>query len=116
MKRPLIALVLGLGLMLGACARASETAGPAVSEARAQAQAEAQALAEAPAEDTSALAADTGVSIVVAPAVQGRVDEALVLEAYRRVAAQGEKDFGMRPTSPVMIYIDPDSAIGLEDA
>src|SRR5829696_141228 len=110
MKRPLIALVLGLGLMLGACARASETAGPAAQPPAAQAQ------AEAPAEDTSALAADTGVSIVVAPAVQGRVDEALVLEAYRRVAAQGEKDFGMRPTSPVTIYIDPDSAIGLEDA
>jgi hypothetical protein len=57
-----------------------------------------------------------GVTIRIAPGVQGRVDEALIREAYERAAAQGEADFGIRPERPVVIYIDPDSAIGLEDA
>lgn len=61
-------------------------------------------------------ALDADVSIVVAPAVRGRVDEALVLDAFRRAVAQGEQDFGIRPERPVTIYVDPDSAIGLEDA
>lgn len=59
---------------------------------------------------------DSGVNLVVAPAVQGDVDEALVLQAYRRAVEQGERDFGIRPARTVTIYIDPDRAIGLEDA
>ena len=59
---------------------------------------------------------DSDVSIVVAPTIRGRVDEALILDAFRRAADQGEQDFGIRPERPVTIYIDPDSAIGLEDA
>lgn len=55
-------------------------------------------------------------NIVVASGVQGKVDRAVVLDAYRRAIARAEQDFGLRPTRPVMIYIDPDSAIGLEDA
>lgn len=63
----------------------------------------------------STVAAD-GVSIVVAPAVAGSVDEGLIRDAFRRVVAQGERDFGLRPEHTVTIYIDPDTAIGLEDA
>jgi hypothetical protein len=59
---------------------------------------------------------DSDVSIVVAPSISGRVDEALILDAFRRAADKGEQDFGIRPERPVTIYIDPDSAIGLEDA
>lgn len=61
-------------------------------------------------------AVDADVSIVVAPSISGRVDEALILEAFHRAADKGEQDFGIRPERPVTIYIDPDSAIGLEDA
>jgi hypothetical protein len=61
-------------------------------------------------------AVDSDVSIVVAPTIRGRVDEALILDAFRRAADQGMQDFGIRPERPVTIYIDPDSAIGLEDA
>src|SRR3712207_2092265 len=52
-------------------------------------------------------AIDSDVSIVIAPGVKGRVDEALMLDAYRRAVAQGEQDFGFRPERPVTIYIDP---------
>jgi hypothetical protein len=61
-------------------------------------------------------AIDSDVSIVVAPSISGRVDESLILDAFHRAADQGEQDFGIRPERPVTIYIDPDSAIGLEDA
>src|SRR6266508_4639028 len=56
------------------------------------------------------------LTIVVAPSLTGRVDEALVRDAYRRAAAQGERDFGIRPQRPVTVYVDPDGAAGLEDA
>jgi hypothetical protein len=107
MNRPLVALVLGFGLLLGACAR------PADPPARQD-----QPLVAAPvaADDRATQDAESDVTIVVAPSVRGRVDESLVLEAYRRASAQGEQDFGPRPRQPVTIYIDPDSAIGLEDA
>jgi hypothetical protein len=61
-------------------------------------------------------APNDGPTIVVAPSLAGRVDEALVREAYRRAAEQGERDFGIRPQRPVTVYVDPDSAMGLEDA
>jgi hypothetical protein len=107
MKRPLVALVLGFGLLLGACARPAEP--PARQDAP-------RVAVPAATEDTATEDTDTGVTIVVAPSVQGRVNESLVLEAYRRAFAQGEQDFGLRPKQPVTIYIDPDNAIGLEDA
>ena len=107
MKRTAIALVLGLGLALGACARG---AGPVVPPA------EPPAAAQVEADDATGPEADSGVTIVVAPSLTGRVDDSLVLEAYRRAAAQGEEDFGLRPRRPVTVYVDPDSAIGLEDA
>lgn len=108
MRAPPIALLLALGITFSACWRSGgETSAPPP-------QAASQATATI--DDTSALEADSGVSIVVAPAVEGRVDQALVLDAYRRAVTQGEKDFGFRPERPVTIYIDPDGAIGLEDA
>jgi hypothetical protein len=103
--RRLSVIVLALALVLAACGRSSEV-GVATAPAD---QPEASAAADAPGEDD-------GVTIVVAPAVQGKVDEALVLDAYRRAVAQGERDFGTRPERPVTVYVDPDSAIGLEDA
>ena len=105
MRASVLALLLALVLTLGACARPGSDMPPA-----------AQEPAEPPVAVEAAVAADSDVSIVVAPSVQGRVNEALVLDAYRRAVAQGERDFGMRPERPVTIYIDPDSAIGLEDA
>jgi|SRR5215203_4880531 len=59
---------------------------------------------------------DSDLTIVVAPAVSGRVDEALLRAAFHRAVAQGERDFGMRLDRSVTLYVDPDSAIGLEDA
>lgn len=53
-------------------------------------------------------------TVVVAPSV--RVDTALVQAAFQRVLEQGERDYGVRPERTVTIFIDPDSAIGLEDA
>lgn len=75
-----------------------------------------QAAATAPANDTTALAEDTDVNLVIAPAVKGQVNEEVVLMAYRRSVEIAEKDFGIRPLKPVTVYVDPDSAIGLEDA
>lgn len=54
-------------------------------------------------------------TIVVAPSVKG-IDEALIRDAFRRVVEKGRQDYGLLPTRPVTIYIDPDNAIGLEDA
>lgn len=53
-------------------------------------------------------------TVVVAPSV--RVDTALVRAAFQRALEQGARDFGIRPERTVTIFIDPDSAIGLEDA
>jgi len=39
-----------------------------------------------------------------------------VREAFRRAVEQGERDFGLRPTRRITVYIDPDDAAGLEDA
>lgn len=106
MRARLVLLLVALSLALDACARPD--AAPRQDGDR--------AADVATPVDQSALADDTGVTLVVAPSVQGRVDQALVLEAYRRAVAQGERDFGIVPQRPVTIYIDPDSAIGLEDA
>lgn len=54
--------------------------------------------------------------VVIAADVRGQVDEAMVREAFRRAVEQGERDFGLRPTRRITIYIDPDDAAGLEDA
>jgi hypothetical protein len=56
------------------------------------------------------------VTIVIARSLAGTVDEQLIREAYRRVVAQGERDFGLRPERTLTIYVDPDGAIGLEGA
>jgi hypothetical protein len=74
-----------------------------------------------PTEHETAVAAEPdastdGVTVVVAPGVSGSIDESLIRQAFRRVVAQGEQDFGLRPERTVTVYIDPDSAIGLEDA
>ena len=54
--------------------------------------------------------------IVVAETVRSSVDEAVVREAYRRVVELGERDFGVRPERTINLYVDPDSALGLEEA
>jgi len=106
MRSGLTVLLLAAMLVLAGCARpgAAPRGEPA------------SAVEPPAAAESGTVADDTGVTLVVAPAVQGRVDEPLVLEAYRRAVAQGERDFGLRPERPVTIYVDPDSTIGLEDA
>jgi len=105
MRTVFLGLIAALALVGGACSRVGEK--PPVASAP-------QAPAATP--DISAVADDTGVNLIVAPGVKGRVDEALVLDAFRRSVAQGEKDFGIRPVHTIALYIDPDGAIGLEDA
>ena len=97
-----------LALLLGGCARSdvSRTAAPPPE----------QTWTSPSAAENEAVAEDAAVTLVVAPSLQGRVDEARVRDAFRRVVAQGERDFGIRPVRTVTIFIDPDSAIGLEDA
>lgn len=107
MRVLLLSLLLTAALLGGACAGAAD------GEPRGTAATVEPVPSVAAGNDA---AVDADVSIVVAPSVEGRVDEALVLAAYRRAVAQGEQDFGIRPERPVTIYIDPDSAIGLEDA
>lgn len=68
-----------------------------------------------PAVAADADAAADGATIVIAPSVSG-VDASLVRAAFRRVVEQGQRDFGLRPAHTVTIYVDPDRAIGLEDA
>ncbi len=72
---------------------------------------------------TSATAADSAPEdaldvpiVVIAAGVRDQVDEAIVREAFRRAVEQGERDFGLRPTRRITIFIDPDDATGLEDA
>lgn len=108
MRALLLSLLLITAVLGGACAGAEDD-----SRRSAVATPDTTAVAVTK-EDQGAIDAD--VSIVIAPGVKGRVDEALVLDAYRRAAAKGEQDFGIRPERPLTIYIDPDSAIGLEDA
>ncbi len=64
---------------------------------------------------TGAIDGGEGLVIVVAPSLSG-IDEGLIHDAFRLVVAQGERDFGLRPERTVTVYVDPDSAIGLEDA
>ena len=107
MRASILGLIAALALLTGACAapnRAARTPDPPPSQAA------------APASDGDRTETDAGVSLVVAPSLRGEVDEALVLEAYRRAVAQGERDFGIRPERSVTIYVDPDNAIGLHDA
>jgi hypothetical protein len=73
------------------------------------------ATVEATPEDVTADAGPEIPTIVVAPSVKG-IDEALIRDAFRRVVEKGQQDYGLLPTRPVTIYIDPDNAIGLEDA
>jgi hypothetical protein len=54
--------------------------------------------------------------VVIAPSVAGSVDEALVRQAFQLAVAQGERDFGLRSERTITVYVDPDTAIGLEDA
>jgi hypothetical protein len=105
---PLLALVL-LAVALVACDRSERTG----DQARAPA---ATPAATEPAAEASAVAAESDLEVVIAPGVQGRVDEALIREAFRRAVDQGERDFGLLPERTVTVYVDPDSAIGLEDA
>jgi hypothetical protein len=109
MRALLLSLLLIAALLGGACARSEGDASPGASATSTEATLPVAA-------DEGDAGSDAGVSIVVAPSVRGRVDEALVLDAYHRAVAQGEQDFGIRPKRPVTIYVDPDSAIGLEDA
>jgi hypothetical protein len=70
----------------------------------------------APSTITDAPPADELIALVIAPSVAGTVDEKLISEAFRIAVAQGEHDFGLRPARTITVYIDPDNAIGLEDA
>lgn len=105
MRHSLLGLIAALALVAGACGRPLDS-GPVAQEQPSVATAVAE----------SQVAADTGVNLVIAPSVKGQVDEALILDAFRRAVEQGEKDYGLRPERTVTIYVDPDSAIGLEDA
>jgi hypothetical protein len=112
MRRTIAVLLTAVALVAVACGSSSETKTPSTQAPVAQAT----TAPAAPAASVEAATDDIGVNLVVAPAVKGRVDEALVLDAYRRAVAQGERDFGITPKRTVTLYIDPDSAIGLEDA
>jgi len=107
MRALVVTSLLALAVLVAAC-------GGAGSGAPSATDTQDQATSTVATEDETAV--DSDVSIVVAPAVKGRIDEALILDAFHRAVAQGEQDFGIRPERPVTIYIDPDSAIGLEDA
>jgi hypothetical protein len=107
MRRTFLGLTAALALLLGACSHLQSGSTPV---------AEPPPAATAVAESQAQVAEDTGVNLVVAPALKGQVDEEQILTAFRRAVDQGEKDFGLRPERTVTIYIDPDSAIGLEDA
>jgi hypothetical protein len=100
-----LGLLAALALVSSACAGTPKTS-PAVTAVTPVAS----AVTERQIED------DSGVNLVVAPSVKGQVDEAAILDAFHRAVDQGEKDFGLRPERSVTIYIDPDSALGLEDA
>ena len=113
MPTGLVTLLLAAMLVLGACAGSKATPDR---ESPRSADPPPPVEAVETSSDAAMVADDSGVTLVVAPGVQERVDQALVLDAYRRAVAQGERDFGLRPLRPVTIYIDPDSAIGLEDA
>jgi len=107
MRRTVLGLTAALALLLGACSR-TQSGSPVVTE---------PPRAAAPAAESQAqVADDTGINLVVAPSLKGQVDETLILTAYRRAVDQGEKDFGLRSERTVTVYIDPDSAIGLEEA
>lgn len=107
MRRTILGLTAALALLLGACSRPHGSS-PAVSEP--------PRAATPVAESQAQVADDTGVNVIVAPSLKGQVDEGLILTAYRRAVDQGEKDFGIKPERTVTVYIDPDSALGLEDA
>lgn len=110
MRRLLLTALAGLLLLAAACgddppsAPQPDAAVPAATG---------DPAAEPPLDPTET---DAGVNLVIAPAVRGKVDEALVLEAFRQAAEQAERDFGVRSERTVTIYVDPDSSIGLEDA
>src|SRR5262245_56550672 len=108
MQKTILGLTAALALLLGACSHLQSRTSVAEPPAAATTVAESQAGVQ--------VAEDTDVNLVVAPSLKGQVDEDQILVAYRRAVAQGEKDFGLRPEHAVTIYIDPDSAIGLEDA
>jgi hypothetical protein len=105
MRSAFLVVFAALAFVLAGCDRSQDSASPS--------QTVEQPAVEATVASTEA---ESDVSIVVAPSVQGRVDESLVLEAYRLAVAQADRDLGVRPQRPVTIYVDPDSAIGLEDA
>src|SRR3712207_4321386 len=101
MGRWLVGLCVALALLAG-CARA---------DAGRRDQVDAPG-ADVPAATSETSAEGEDVNLVVAPSLQGEVDEALVRDAYRRAVAIGVRDFGIRPQRPVTIYVDPDTALG----
>lgn len=105
------ALVLCLALLLGGCSRSRSEAAAPIATPTSGATASVTAL-DPPPDD----APNGEATFVIAPSVRGEVDEKLLRDAYARVVAQGEKDFGLRAEHGVTIYVDPDSSIGLEDA
>jgi hypothetical protein len=100
-----VALMLGGSLVLAGCGtgEAGRTAATTSSPAT--------AVAAGPSEEAS-----DQPNIVVAPGVAGSIDQDLIREAFNLAVVQGERDFGVRPARTITVYIDPDSAIGLEDA
>lgn len=100
---PLLSLILLVGV---ACER---RATPPAVERPPEVDAPVAVALEEPADEA-------GVNVIIAPSLAGQIDEALVLDAYRRAVAQGEQDFGLRPSRTVTIHIDPDRSIGLEKA
>jgi hypothetical protein len=112
MRAALLSVVLAAPLVLGACSvtgRPAASPGAPVDVPGAVTIVAADAAADA---DHGPLAP----TLVIAPAVREKVNEGLVRSAFERVVDQGKRDFGLTPKRSVSVYVDPDSAIGLEDA
>lgn len=98
--------------LLTGCRGSAASAPPAVGTATRQAADTPAATFDAT--DPAGPADD--LNVVIAHGVRDSVDESVIRDAFRRAVAQAEQDYGLRPEHPVTVYVDPDNALGLEDA
>lgn len=108
--RPATILILAL-VLLGSCSRSRPRVNAPIAAPTLVTGAGVTAL-DPPTDE----APNADATFVIAPSVRGQVDEKLLRDAFARVVAQGEQDFGLRIEHGITIYVDPDSSIGLEDA
>lgn len=104
---------LAAALLAAGCRGNSPAAPPSGSPSISSSPAATESQTTAPA-DTETESFDEPV-VVVAPSVRN-VDEALIRQAFRQVLEKGLADYAVRPQRTIIIYVDPDSATGLEDA